>query len=192
MPRAASKIQHSQIGFFFLKASTVHTCCPVAHVSPPTGSHDHSLDHTVYIPLGERAHNSSPVPGHSGCCQSSAIVNESCSVRLSPRDRNPGRRGLAPGPRTAPPDPLTPERKARACAHQSRPPPAGLCTPSSHQATANPAPHLWPLPGPRPAAASHLAPLNSKESERWGAPAQQTPSIQAVLIRPAWSSPQWW
>lgn len=143
-------------------------CCPIAHVSPPTGSHDHSLDHTVYIPLGECAHNSSPVPGHSGCCQSSAIVNEAWSVCLSPRDRNPGRRGLAPGPRTAPPDPLTPERKARACAHQSRPPPAGLCTPSSHQATANPAPHLWTLPGPRPAAASHLAPLNSKESERWG------------------------
>ena len=113
--------------------------CSSDLVSPPTGSHDHSLDHTMYIPLGERAHNSSPVPGHSGCCQSSAIIKEAWSVRLSARDRNPGRRGLTPGPRTAPPDPLTPERKAGACAPRSRPPPAGLRTPTSHQATASPA-----------------------------------------------------
>ena len=110
----------------------------------------------MYIPLGERAHNSSPVPGHSGCCQSSAIVNEAWSVRLSPRDRNPGRRGLMPGPRTAPPDPLTLERKARVCVHRSRPPPAGLCTPSSHQATASPAPSS--LDPARPSPSGSISP----------------------------------
>lgn len=52
-----------------------------------------------------RAHNSSSVPGHLGCCQSSVIASKAWSVRLSPQDRNPRRRWLAPRPRRAPPTP---------------------------------------------------------------------------------------
>ena len=100
-------------------------------------------------------------------------------------------------PRPPPPDPLTSERTVRACAHQSRPHASGLYTPSSElpahiRATANPDPSSLDSARPLPGFSISPAPLNSKESERpRGARAQQTPSVQAVLIQPAWSSLQW-
>lgn len=122
MPHAANKTQHSQIDFFFLKSlHCTHVLsyrprfCPDRVSRPLSGP-------PVHLPLGEGAHSSSPVPGHSGCCQSSAIVNEVWSVRLSPRDRNPRRRGLTPGPRTAPARRSHPREKgASVCAPEQAP-----------------------------------------------------------------------
>ena len=130
----------------------------------PRFSHDRvsrplSGPHCVHIPLGEPVHNSSSVPGDLGCCWSSAIVSKAWSVHLSPRDRNPRRRRLAPRPCRAPAHPrptLSPrrERCERVLTRAGRTP-AGLCTPSSElpahiRATANPAPSSLDSARPSP------------------------------------------
>ena len=118
---------------FLFKASTVCTCCPVALASPPIRSHEHSPDRTVDIPLEEHAHNSSLVPGHLGCCRSSAIASKAWSVRLSPRDRNPRRRWLAPRPRRAPAHPcltLSPRKGASVCSPEQAPHQQGSAYPA--------------------------------------------------------------
>ena len=104
----------------------------------PRFSHDRvsrplSGPHRVHIPLGERAHNSSSVPGDLGCCWSSAIVSKAWSVHLSPRDRNPRRRRLAPRPCRAPARPSHLGEKG-----------ASVCSPEQaahQQGSAHPAPN---------------------------------------------------